>query len=92
MGSNLRFALIKALHESAKEGEISWITSLRARFVLRLASDAKLEQIQQAIGEQAMMDGVIQDGADLDGIDWTQFLEFLKKILPIILPILIALI
>lgn len=81
--TGFRTALLKAAEEAQKEGTISRAQLLKLRVVTLIPSVSN--GLQQAVAEQAVMEG---EAVSIQAIDWNGLAEFLKTIMPLILQLI----
>jgi hypothetical protein len=89
----LRLALVQAAQQARDSGQLGHLAALRIRRVTqpsvwnRLDSDVNLEigeHVEAFCTEHGNRAGVVAAGAP-DAIDWNALLDFLEKILPLLL-------
>ncbi len=81
--TSFRKALLKAAEDANREGTITRAELLKLRVVTLVPSVSN--NLQQAVAEQAVMDG---QAASIQAIDWEGLAEFLKTIMPLILQLI----
>ncbi len=75
--TSFRKALLSAAEDANREGTITRAELLKLRVVTLVPSVSN--SLQQAVAEQAVMDG---QAASIQAIDWNGLAEFLKTIMP----------